>query len=122
MARILVAEDDPDIRTLITRRLAGAGHDVIEAADGDTALSLAIESDLDVIVLDWMMPGKTGLEVCGALRQHPEIRAARVLMLTARAQDSDIAAAYAAGVDDYLVKPFRPSQLEERIMVLLDRV
>ncbi|OYX54511.1 MAG: response regulator [Micrococcales bacterium 32-70-13] len=121
MARILVAEDESDIRALIALRLRRAGHDVTEADDGESALQLAIDENPDVLVLDWMMPGKTGIEVCEALRHHPHVKSARVLMLTARAHENDIATAYAAGVDDFLVKPFRPIQLEERIAALLAR-
>ena len=121
MARILVCEDEPDILTLIERRLAREGHELLTADNGIDGLRLAVDERPDLVVLDWMMPGLTGLEVCTTLRAHPDARAMRVLMLTARAQESDLSAAYAAGVDEYLIKPFRPSDLQDRVAALLAR-
>lgn len=107
--------------TLVRRRLEREGHDIVAVTDGLTALAAAIDESPDLVVLDWMMPGMTGLEVCAALREHPATRTARVLMLTARAQESDLRAAFDAGVDDYLIKPFRPGELQERVSALLLR-
>ncbi len=121
MANILVAEDEPDIMTLVGNRLTRAGHTLLRATDGLDALSQAIEHRPELVVLDWMMPGLTGLEVCAAIRSHPAINGTRVIMLTALAQESDLAAAYAAGVDDYIIKPFRPRELQERVAALLAR-
>ena len=121
MARILICEDEPDIMALIDRRLQRAGYDLLHAETGTDALRLAVEELPDLVVLDWMMPGMTGVEVCAALRAHPGARSMRVLMLTARAQESDLKAAFDAGVDDYLIKPFRPGELQERCAALLDR-
>lgn len=121
MARILVCEDEPDILALITARLEREGHDLTTATDGDDGLRLALQERPDVIVLDWMMPGLSGVEVCAALRAHPDASRIRVLMLTARAQQSDIDAAYAAGADDFVIKPFRPGELQQRIADLLAR-
>lgn len=107
--------------TLVRRRLEREGHEVIGVTDGRAALAAAIESLPDLVVLDWMMPGLTGLEVCAALREHPQCRTTLVMMLTARAQESDLRAAFDAGVDDYLIKPFRPGELQERVSALLAR-
>lgn len=121
MARILICEDEPDIMTLIDRRLQREGHDLLHATTGTDALQRALDERPDLVVLDWMMPGLTGIEVCTALRAHPDARSTRVLMLTARAQESDLRAAYEAGVDEYLIKPFRPGDLQERVATLLAR-
>ncbi|KQV25854.1 MULTISPECIES: response regulator transcription factor [unclassified Microcella] len=121
MARILVCEDETDLLALITRRLVRAGHEVITAMNGEDGYRLALEESPDVIVLDWMMPGLTGLEVCRALRAHPAASTSRLLMLTARAQETDMAAAFDAGIDEYVIKPFRPDELQERIAALLER-
>ena len=121
MARILIAEDEPGILLLIELRLAREGHTVLTATNGVDALKLAIDERPDLLVLDWMMPGFSGVEVCAALRVHREARTMRVLMLTARAQESDLQAAYEAGVDEFLIKPFRPGELQERVAALLER-
>lgn len=122
MARILIPEDEPDILLLIERRLAREGHSLTTADNGTDALRIALDERPDLVVLDWMMPGLSGIEVCSALRAHPEARTMRVLMLTARAQESDLTSAYDAGVDEFVIKPFRPGDLQERVAALLDRV
>lgn len=122
MARILIAEDEPDILLLIERRLTRDGHSLTTADNGADALRLALDERPDLVVLDWMMPGLSGIEVCSALRAHPEAGTMRVLMLTARAQESDLTAAYAAGVDEFVIKPFRPGDLQHRVATLLERV
>ncbi len=93
------------------------------ATDGEMALKLGVEQCPDVVVIDWMMPGMTGPEVCAALRADPRTRESRVLMLmvTARSQESDLKLAYEAGVDDFLVKPVRGNELQERVEKLLAR-
>jgi DNA-binding response OmpR family regulator len=106
---------------LIERRLAREGHTLSTAENGTDALRIALEERPDLIVLDWMMPGLTGIEVCAALRAHPDAGTTRVLMLTARAQESDLATAYDAGVDEFVIKPFRPGDLQDRVAALLDR-
>ncbi len=121
MVRILVAEDEPDIQTLIQRRLHREGYELLFADNGDEALRLAIAERPDLIVLDWMMPGLTGIDVCVALRAQAEVSATKVLMLTARAQESDLQAAFDAGIDEYLIKPFRSTELQERVAALLAR-
>ncbi len=122
MVRILVAEDESDIQTLIQRRLHREGYELLFADNGDEALRLAIAERPDLIVLDWMMPGLTGIDVCVALRAHAEISATKVLMLTARAQESDLKVAFDAGIDAYLIKPFGTIELQESVATLLTRV
>jgi len=106
---------------LIRRRLEREGYDLLLADNGDDALRMVVHERPDLVVLDWMMPGLTGLEVCVAIRAHNELGTTKVLMLTARAQESDLRAAFDAGVDEYLIKPFRPSELQERVAALLAR-
>lgn len=121
MARVLVCEDEPDILALIVARLSREGHEVVTATDGAAGLRMALERPHDLLLVDWMMPGLSGLEVCTALRAHPEARSLPIIMLTARAQQSDIDAAFAAGVDDFLIKPFRSGELQARVADLLAR-
>lgn len=121
MARVLVCEDEPDILTLISARLAREGYELITATDGREGLRLALEHRPDLVLVDWMMPGLSGLEVVAAVRAHPQVSATPVLMLTARAQQSDIDAAFAAGVDDFVIKPFRSGELQARVADLLAR-
>ena len=119
--KVLICEDEPDISYLIQRRLAREGYDLVLADNGLDALRLAIEERPGLIVLDWMMPGLTGLEVCTGIRANPVVSGTKILMLTARAHQRDLTAAFDAGVDDYLIKPFRPGELHERVAALLSR-
>lgn len=121
MASILVCEDEPDILELIQARLGREGHDVMTASNGSDGLRRALEDGPELVLLDWMMPGLSGLEVATALRAHPQARTLPIIMLTARAQQNDIDAAYAAGVDDFLIKPFRTGELQARVADLLAR-
>jgi DNA-binding response OmpR family regulator len=105
MASVVVVEDDDDIRLLIVRRLERAGHEVRAAADGIEGLDLIKEQKPELVVLDWMMPRLDGLGVAEKLAADGSARP-RILMLTARNQQADIDRALAAGVDDFLVKPF----------------
>jgi DNA-binding response OmpR family regulator len=121
VASILVCEDEPDILELIEARLRREGHDVMTASNGSDGLRRALEDGPELVLLDWMMPGLSGLEVATALRAHPQARTLPIIMLTARAQQNDIDAAYAAGVDDVLIKPFRTGELQARVADLLAR-
>jgi DNA-binding response OmpR family regulator len=120
MARVLIAEDDPDIRALVARRISQLGHEIVEAGDGDAALELAFAQQPDLAVLDWMMPRRTGLEVCRAIRSDRGIGRMKIVMLTAKAHEDDLARAFAAGADDYVIKPFRGADLQQRLTALLD--
>ena len=120
MARVLIAEDDPDIRALLTRRVMQLGHEVVEAVDGQAALDIAFADDVDLAVLDWMMPGRTGLDVCRAIRADARVGRMKIIMLTAKAHEDDLARAFSAGVDDYVIKPFRAADLQQRLSALLD--
>jgi two-component system, OmpR family, phosphate regulon response regulator PhoB len=122
MATVLLAEDDADIRLLVTLKLEQAGHEVRGFGDGASALADAREHPPDLAVLDVLMPGMTGLEVCRELRKDPVTADVLVILLTARAQQPDITAGFAAGATDYIVKPFSPRELAARIQTLLARV
>jgi two-component system phosphate regulon response regulator PhoB len=110
----LVVEDAPDIRLVISFVLEKAGFKVYEESDGEAGLAVAAEVRPDIVLLDWMLPAMSGIEVCRALRDNADLGAVAVILLTARAQESDVEAGFAAGADDYIVKPFRPRELLER--------
>lgn len=121
MSHVLIADDDPDIRELVRFKLEQAGHEVTAVADGDAALSANDNADFDLVLLDVMMPRKTGLEVCAALRSDPAMNTVPILMLTARAQERDVDSGFASGADDYIVKPFSPRELLTRVNAALAR-
>lgn len=120
-AKILVAEDDPDIRDLVVFRLERSGWTVVEAADGQQAIDMARSDRPDVAVVDWMMPIKSGIEVISELRGDPNLASIPILMLSARAQEPDIVQGFTAGANDYLTKPFSPQELHLRVQALLAR-
>ena len=119
---VVVVDDDPDIRALVAMKLENAGYAVTVASDGDAGLAAALAEQPDLVVLDWMMPGLTGIEVCRILRDDPRTSGTAVLLLTARAQEEDIERGFAAGADDYLVKPFSVRELAGRVESLMARV
>jgi len=121
VARIVVADDDSDIRDLVVFKLRQAGHDV-EAVDNGAAAVDACRRDVPaLVVLDLMMPGMSGLEAARLLRADETTQALPIVMLTARAQESDIEQGFAAGADDYIVKPFSPRELAGRVEAILTR-
>ncbi len=119
MTRILIVEDEPDVLLLLENRVRGAGHEVMSASDGERGLEMALTEVPDLIILDWMMPKLDGIEVLERLRADETGRGIKVLMLTARSQQHDVERAFAAGTDDYIVKPFSSRELIERIAALL---
>jgi two-component system phosphate regulon response regulator PhoB len=120
MKRLLIVEDQSEIRMLIQMALEFEGFEVHEAADGDAALALLRTLRPDLLLLDVLMPGSVnGLEVCRRVKADPAHQGARIVMLSARSQASDRQAGLAAGADAYLVKPFMPSDLVRLIGKLL---
>jgi CheY-like chemotaxis protein len=119
-ATVLVCDNEEPLRALVRAALDGTGLNVVEAHNGDEGLAQARALHPDVIVLDMMMPGLSGIEVLEALRALPSLAAIPVLMLTARAQSSDRKRAAAAGADRFLAKPFSPRELVDVIAELLD--
>jgi len=121
MSNIVVVDDDADILGLLEYKLTAAGHQVTAEADGEAGLAAIHEVKPDLVVLDWMMPRMTGIEVCLELRKDPDLANVPVLFLTAKAQESDVQRGFAAGGNDYVVKPFSPRELATRIDALLAR-
>ena len=117
---VLVAEDDDDILLLVTTRLKRDGFEVIGARNGDDALALARQHLPNVAVLDVGMPGLDGLEVLEQIRADPSLAGTRVLLLTAKAQESDVRRGFDAGADAYVRKPFSPTDLSARVRELID--
>lgn len=118
MAHVLIVEDEPDVLLLLENRMRGAGHEVDSVTDGEQALASFDDHAPDVIILDWMMPRLDGIAVCESIRSTDTDHRTKVLMLTAKSQQHDIEGAYAAGVDDYIVKPFSSRDLIARVAAL----
>jgi len=116
--RILIAEDDPALRGVMGQYLAGEGFRTVEAADGEEALRLAAAHQPDLIVLDWMLPGLSGLDVARRVRRESSTP---IIMVTARGEEPDIIVGLEIGADDYLVKPVSMRQLAARIRAVLRR-
>lgn len=118
--RVLVADDEPHIRRLLTSVLGKASFQVDEAVDGRDAMErLQSGAHYDCVVLDLMMPGASGLEVLSRIREHPDLASTPVVMLTAKGRESDRRAAFAGGADDFLTKPFSPKKLISRIQEIV---
>ena len=115
---MLVVDDDDTVREVLRRYLTRDGHEVIEAADGITGLDLVGPSSPDLLVLDLMLPGMDGLEVCREIRRTSAVP---VIMLTALGQESDRVVGLEFGADDYVVKPFSPRELALRVGRVLER-
>jgi len=122
-ATILIVDDDPDIVRLLTMTLQSEGFRLLSASDGNAALELARAERPDLLLLDWNMPGRDGLEVCRALRAESEaaLRDVPVVLLTAQAEAEDTTAGFAAGVTDYVTKPFKPAHIRSRVHTWLRR-
>lgn len=119
MTRILVADDDRDIRDLVSLKLRAAGYEVDTAEDGGAAWA-AIQAALpDLAILDVMMPAMDGLEVLTSVRAHEATRQLLVVLLTARSREVDVSDGFARGADDYVLKPFSPRELVRRVQDLL---
>ncbi|HEY5091391.1 MAG TPA: phosphate regulon transcriptional regulator PhoB, partial [Polyangia bacterium] len=120
--RVLVIEDEDALSALLHYNLDKEGYAVTVAGDGEEALMLIDEQAPDLIVLDWMLPKVSGVEVCRRLRARPETRNLPIIMLTARGEESDRIRGLDTGADDYVVKPFSMSELAARIRAVLRRI
>lgn len=118
---ILVVEDEPAIAELLAVNLGFAGHDVIRASSAEAALALMANRLPDLILLDWMLPGTSGVALARQLRSEPRTRAIPIIMLTARADERDKIEGLETGADDYITKPFSPKELMARIKAVLRR-
>jgi DNA-binding response OmpR family regulator len=118
MATVLVVDDEPIVREVVVRYLAREGHDTLEAGDGHSARSAIERSDPDLVVLDVMLPGMDGLELCRWIRSTSELP---VILLTARGEEADRIVGLELGADDYVTKPFSPRELAARVRSVLRR-
>ncbi len=121
MSRILIVEDDPDIAALMGHYLERAGYGTEMVSDGAQALATARETPPDLVILDLMLPGLNGLDVCKALRMDNRTAGLPILMVTARGEESERILGLDSGADDYVVKPFSPNELMARVRALLRR-
>lgn len=119
---ILVVEDEDALATLLRYNLEKEGHRVSVAGDGEMALMMIDERQPDLVVLDWMLPKVSGIEVCRRIRSKPETRNLPVIMLTARGEETDRVRGLETGADDYVVKPFSMSELAARVRAVLRRI
>jgi len=119
--KVLAIEDEPSQMELIVYNLKDAGFKLITASDGEEGLLLAKEELPDLIVLDWMLPGLSGIEVCRQLRRGKDTKAIPIIMLTARAEETDKVRGLEIGADDYLVKPYSVAELVARVRALIRR-
>jgi two-component system phosphate regulon response regulator PhoB len=118
---ILVVEDEPSIAELISINLTHAGYTVSRALQADEALLLLRNTKPDLVILDWMMPGKSGVQFARELKSNPAMQAIPILMLTAKGEEADKVLGLDAGADDYVTKPFSPKELVARVKALLRR-
>jgi len=119
---VLVVEDEDALATLLHYNLEKEGYDVTVAGDGEEALILVDERLPDLVVLDWMLPKVSGIEVCRRLRSRPETRNVPIIILTARGEETDRIRGLDTGADDYVVKPFSMTELTARIRAVLRRI
>jgi DNA-binding response OmpR family regulator len=119
MKTILLADDEENLRLLVRMTLEDPAWRILEACDGPTALEMARKEAPDVIVLDWMMPGMSGIEVAAALREDHRLAEVPIIMLTAKGQRADREKGLSLGVCAYLVKPFSPLEMLEKVQEIL---
>ncbi|MFL6170427.1 MAG: MtrAB system response regulator MtrA [Ornithinibacter sp.] len=118
MARVLVVDDDPTVREVVVSYLKAAQHEVVETGDGESVAAIVRESPVDLVVLDLMLPGIDGLEVCRQIRAESGVP---IVMLTAKTDTVDVVVGLESGADDYVVKPFKPQELIARVRARLRR-
>ena len=119
MAKILIAEDERDIRDLITFTLRFAGYEVIAASNGEEAVIQALQEIPDLILLDVRMPRMTGYEACAKIKENKKTKDIPIMFLSAKGQETEIQAGLNAGAVEYLLKPFAPDELTSRIQAVL---
>jgi len=119
--KILIADDEPNQLELMAFNLNRCGFSFIKASNGDEALQLIEEHSPDLVILDWMMPNMSGIEVCRILRSRAETKQIPIIILSARSEDSDKSLGLDTGADDYISKPFSPKELISRVKALLRR-
>jgi DNA-binding response OmpR family regulator len=121
MAKILIAEDEPDIRELVTFMLKFAGYEVVAASNGEDAVRTATRERPDLVLMDVRMPRMTGYDACRMMKANPDLRDVPVVFLSAKGQESEIQSGLDAGAEAYLLKPFSPADLTNRVRGILSR-
>ena len=117
--KVLIADDEPNILISLEFLMKREGHQVVVARDGDEALAAIRRERPDLVLLDVMMPGKTGFDVCAAVRADESFAATKIVLLTAKGRDTDVAKGTALGADAYITKPFSTKELAARVRELL---
>ena len=121
MPKILIAEDEPDIRELVTFMLRFAGYEVVAASNGEDAVRTASREVPDLVLMDVRMPRMTGYDACRLMKANPDLRDVPVVFLSAKGQESEIQSGLDAGAEEYLLKPFSPAELTNRVRGILSR-
>jgi len=119
--KILIADDEPNIVISLEYLMKREGYEVTVARDGQEAIDAILRERPDLILLDVMMPKKTGFEVCQEVRAHEQVKDTLILMLTAKGREADVAKGMALGVNDYVTKPFSTKELARRVREMLER-
>ena len=119
MTKILIAEDEPDIRDLVAFTLRFAGYEVVTGINGEDAVQVAKREYPDLILLDVRMPRMTGYEACRIIKSNPDLKDIPIVFLSAKGQESEIQQGLEAGAEEYLLKPFAPDQLTNRVKAIL---
>jgi two-component system alkaline phosphatase synthesis response regulator PhoP len=121
MAKILIAEDERDIRDLVAFTLRFAGHEVFAASNGEEAVDMAPKVNPDLILMDVRMPRMTGYEACKLMKANPDLKDIPIVFLSAKGQETEIQQGLEVGAEEYLLKPFAPDQLTARIKTILTK-
>ncbi len=121
MAKILIAEDEPDIRELVAFTLRFAGYEVVAASNGEEAVQTASREFPDLILMDVRMPRMTGYDACRVMKSNAKLKDIPVVFLSAKGQESEIQTGLEAGAEEYLLKPFAPDQLTDRVRAILSK-
>jgi DNA-binding response OmpR family regulator len=121
MTKILIAEDEPDIRDLVAFMLRFAGYEVVAASNGEEAVQTATREIPDLVLMDVRMPRMTGYEACRAMKANPVLHDVPVVFLSAKGQESEIQSGLDAGAEEYLLKPFSPDELTNRVKMILSK-
>ena len=119
MQSILIVDDDADVREIVSFKLGRVGYEVITASDGAAGFEAWTQLRPDLVLVDWVMPKVSGVELCRQIRDSSEYADTPVILLTACTREADIRVGLGAGVDDYIVKPFSPNELASRVEIVL---